>query len=257
MKRSSTTIAVASGKGGVGKSIVSVNLAEALAALGHQVALIDVDFGQGACALLLNEQPSGSAFDLARNTQRKERVLHRTASGITLVMGAAEAGRAGAHAQALYRTLDALLRELRTDHEFIIIDTPAGTEGAVRWALDRADIGLLVLVGEPTAISDAYRLARMIWEFDPDYPMGAIVNFADSEDDAMSVADRFSKVTTHFTGRATNYMGWVPFSPHVRRSVALQEPAVRTPGPVHDAFRAMGQQLAQGRLLALEPKSLN
>ncbi|MDZ4698256.1 MAG: P-loop NTPase [Rhodothermales bacterium] len=257
MKRTSTIIAVASGKGGVGKSIVSVNLAETLAAEGHQVALIDVDLGQGACALLLNEQPAGSVIDLVRKTTRKEQVLHRTAAGITLIMGAAEAGRTETREGRLFDALDELIHELRQDHAFIILDAPAGTEGAVRWAMDRADVGMLVLVGEPTAISDAYRLARMIWEFDPDYPMCAVVNFADSEEDATSVADRFGKVTRHFTGRATNYLGWVPFSPLIRRSVSVQEPAVRTPGPVQEAFRTMCHNLVKGRQLALEPISFN
>ncbi|MEZ4702910.1 MAG: P-loop NTPase [Rhodothermales bacterium] len=257
MKRSSTIIAVTSGKGGVGKSILSVNLAETLAAQGHQVALIDVDLGQGACALLLNEQPAGSVFEWVQQTARKEQVLHRTASGITLVLGANEAGRPQARQTKLFGALDALLNELRRDHAYIILDAPAGTEGAVRWALDRADLGVLVLVGEPTAISDAYRLARMIWEYDPDYPMCAVVNFADSEEEATSVADRFSKVTRHFTGRATNYLGWVPFSPLIRRSVSVQEPAVRTSGPVQEAFRAMSQNLSEGRQVALEAISLN
>jgi flagellar biosynthesis protein FlhG len=257
MKRTSTIVAVASGKGGVGKSIVCVNLAETLAAQGHQVALVDVDLGQGACPLLLNEHPGHSVMEWAQNAARREDVLHRTTSGITLVLGAAEAGRASTREGRLFGTLDLLMNELRRDHDYILLDTPAGTEGAVRWALDRADLGVLVLVGEPTAISDAYRLARLIWEFDPDYPMGAVVNFADSEEEAASVADRFSQVTRHFTGRATNYLGWVPFSPLIRRSVALQEPAVRTPGPVQEAFRAMSANLVPARFAVSEALSLN
>lgn len=257
MKRSSTVIAVASGKGGVGKSILSVNLAETLAVQGHSVALVDVDLGQGACALLLNEQPAGSVQEWVQRRAHKEQVFHRTASGITLVQGAAEAGRTPSQDNRLFTGLDTLLAELRRTHTFIVLDAPAGTDGAVRWALDRADLGLLVLVGEPTAISDAYRLARMIWEYDPDYPMCSVVNFADSEDEAASVADRFGKVTQHFTGRATNYLGWVPFSPLIRRSVAVQEPAVRTSGPVQDAFRTLGDHLVEGRYIPQEAFSLN
>ena len=74
------------------------------------------------------------------------------------------------HLQSLFAKLDDLVQVLQQTHDYVLIDTPAGTEGAVRWALDKADLGILVLVGEPTAISDAYRLARMIWDIEPNYP---------------------------------------------------------------------------------------
>lgn len=247
MKHTSTIITIVSGKGGVGKSVVSVNLAETLADNGYRVALVDADFGQGACALLLNELPQAGAVELAMHTAQAEDVLHTTASGITLVQGAADPRRAEGRAPALYRTLDELLRQLRTTHEFILIDAPAGTGEPVRWALDRADLGLLTLVGEPTAIADAYRLAKMIWHAAPEYPMGVVVNFADTEHEAQSVAHRFAKITERFVHRAPSYLGWVPYAAQVRRSVAEQLPAVRTPGPVRDAFVHLADVLVRGR----------
>ena len=88
MKLQSTTLAIVSGKGGVGKSIVSVNLAETLVEMGYSVALVDVDFGQDACALLLNESPEASVLEYACHTVLKEQVIHRTIAGITLLQGA-------------------------------------------------------------------------------------------------------------------------------------------------------------------------
>ena len=257
MKQYPTTVAIVSGKGGVGKSIVAVNMAEMLTTMGHRVALIDVDFGQGACAVLLNESPPACVLEYTRLTVRRDEVAHRTRCGISLVEAVDTAGRIGKDLQRLYDTLDELLDELRLTHDFILIDAPAGTDGAVRWALARADLGVLVLVGEPTAISDAYRLARMVWEIDPDYPLAAVVNFADTETEARSVAERFGKVTTHFTGRATKYLGWVPFSAQIRRSVSQQEPAVRAEGPVRNAFLAMAENLAREPLFAGAMLSLN
>lgn len=256
MRRSSTIIAVTSGKGGVGKSVVSVNLAETLAAAGHRVALVDADFGQGACALLLNESPAASVLDLVRQTARTERVLHRTETGLTLVQGVAEAGEGERHERALYACLDELLVHLQRTHTHVLIDTPAGVDGPVRWALDRADLGLLVLAGEPTAIADAYRLARLVWQTDPSYPLAAVVNFADGEQDAESVSERFGRVTEHFTGQVPSYLGWVPFSAQMRHSVARQEPAVRTPGPICSAFEAIARTLVLGRKPVLAPVSV-
>ena len=257
MNQRTTTLAIVSGKGGVGKSVVAVNSAEALSEMGFRVALIDVDFGQGACALLLNESPSAPVLDYTRLTVKKENIVHQTSQGITLYEAVDTAGRVGNDLLRLYETLDEILSELRQTYDFILLDAPAGTEGPVRWALDRADMGVLVLVGEPTAISDAYRLARMLWELDPDYPLGAVVNFADTEAEARSIAERFGKVTGHFTGRATRYLGWVPFSAQVKRSVAQQTPAVRVKGPVRNAFNTMAENIAREPLFATAVLSLN
>lgn len=257
MKLQSNTLAIVSGKGGVGKSIVSVNLAETLAKLGYRVALVDVDLGQGACALLLNESPQASVLEYAQHTVLKEQVIHTTSEGITLLQGALDPARVRHHIQPLFDKLDGLVQALQQTHDYVLIDTPAGTEGAVRWALDKADLGILVLVGEPTAISDAYRLARMVWEIEPDYPLGAIVNFADTEAEARSIADRFSKVTNHFTGRVTKYLGWVPFSSQIRRSVSDQLPAIRTKGPVQNAFKSVAQNLVQEALFSPVLLSMN
>lgn len=256
MKRDSTILAIASGKGGVGKSIIAVNLAEALASEGRRVALIDADFAQGACSVLLNETPSSSVLELARFEARTHQVMHTTQSDITLIQAVAQPGRHADHLPALYSALDDLLRRLRSDHDFILIDAPAGLDGSVRWALDRADLGALVLVGEPTAISDAYRLAKLVWENDPTYPLGAIVNFCDHAEEAKSVSERFSAVTERFTGQSPSYLGWVPYDKAVRQSVRDQTPAVRAPGALRDAFAGLTQTLTQGRPVELEPLSL-
>ena len=242
-----------SGKGGVGKSVVAVNLAESLVQAGRRVALIDADFGQGACPLLLNETPDVTLIDVFRKTASLSDVPHRTASGLTLVHTIAEPGQSEGRERILYEHLDTLLATLKADHEFIIIDTPAGTDGPVRWALDRADLGILLIAGEPTAIADAYRLARLVWQADPAYPLSTIVNFADSEEDARGIAERFGYVTEHFTGHVPNFLGWVPFSAQIRYSVQEQVPAVRLPGPVQHAFEQLAETLMTGRKPAIEP----
>ena len=141
MKQRTTTLAIASGKGGVGKSVVAVNLAESLTALGHRVALIDVDFGQGNCALLLNEHPGASVLDYTRLTVLKEQIYCTTSQGISLLEAVDTAGRLGKDAHRLYETLNEIIDELYQTHDFVILDTPAGTEGPVRWALDSCRSG--------------------------------------------------------------------------------------------------------------------
>lgn len=255
MKRNSTILALTSGKGGVGKSVVATNLAETLADQGQRVALVDADFGQSACPVLLNEQPAATVLDVARAERRPEDALYETTAGVTLVQAVGEPGAAEGHEAALYAALDDVLDRLRRTHTYLLIDAPAGTDGPVRWALDRADLGVLVLVGEPTAVSDAYRLAKLVWQKDPHYPLGAVVNFAEDAADAESVAERFGAVTTRFTGQAPTHLGWVPYAAAVRQSVRDQAPAVRTAGPVREAFADLARTTVRGRYAALVPTS--
>lgn len=249
MKRDSTVLAIVSGKGGVGKSVITVNLAEILADAGHRVAIVDSDFGQNACSVLLNETPEATVMDVLRYTAEPKDIRHETAMGVTLIDVTTEPDGAFSREQEVYECLDELVTELREDHDYVLIDAPAGLEGPVRWAIDRADLTTLVIVGEPTAIADAYRLARLIWTSDPSYPMATIVNFADSAEDASSVADRFSEITERFTGQIPNYLGWVPFSRSIRSSVMKQTPAARHDGPVRSAFENLARTINTGHTL--------
>lgn len=246
MRRTSTILAVASGKGGVGKSVISVNLAETLARDGYRVALLDADMAQGACTVLMNEQPGPSLADAAGRIVSIDDAFRATQSGVTLVEVAQEHEEIPSQPARLFPVLDDALDRLARRHDHVIIDCPAGTGDLVRWALDRADMGMLVLVEEPTAVADAYRLAKLAWMHDINLPLGAVVNFADSETEAQSVADRFGAITERFTGNAPTFLGWVPFSMQVRTSVHDQSPAARHTGPIRTAFEHIGATLNAG-----------
>lgn len=248
MEVTSNIVTFASGKGGVGKSLVTVNVAEILAGQSADVAVVDADFGQGATPVLLNESPDRTVLDTVERSESALEARHETETGLTLVQGARRpVQRHGRDQTALYSALDKLLEHLRRDHDYIFIDAPSGTDGPVRWALDRADIGALVVVREPTAVADAYRLAKVLWKADPEYPLGLVVNYADTEDEAHSIAERFKAITTRFLGKAPRTLGWVPFASSIRESVSAQTPVVRTQGPVREAFRALAQSVARGQ----------
>lgn len=247
MRHTTTTVAVISGKGGVGKSVIAVNLAEALAREEHIVSLIDADLGQAATPVLMNEAVQHTVFDYVRRASTLDQVLHRTASNLTLSVGALDQPRTEAQHNSLFESLDEVINRLRRTHEFIIIDAPAGTGPAVRWALDRSNAGLLVVVGEPTAIADAYRLTRMIWEQEPDYPLHTVVNFTDTENEAQSISNRFSTITEEFTHSKPDYLGWVPYSRKIHQSVMNQQPAGRPAGRMRNIFDQLAQTLAVGR----------
>lgn len=255
MNRSSTILAVVSGKGGVGKSIVSVNLAEHLALGGHRVALLDADLTQGACAILLNEQPALSLADVSRGNGTFGEAFHRTASGISLVEGAREMREMPRRHERIFEVLDLAVESMAEAHDIVILDAPAGSGDAVQWALDRSDAGLVVLVEEPTAIADAYRLVKHVWTTAPEARLQTVVNFADSRSDALSVHDRFGTITERFTGQRPPLAGWVPFSGRVRTSVRQQTPVVRTESSIAASFDVIARSVIDAHAAQTAPES--
>ncbi|HEX7069262.1 MAG TPA: P-loop NTPase [Rhodothermales bacterium] len=229
-------LSIVSGKGGVGKSVIAVNLAEVLAADGRTVALVDADLGQTACATLLNESPATSA-DFAPKDRRA--CWHACSSGVTLVQGAAEPPPHDAGRRLVLRALDVQIEALEEVHDFILIDAPAGAEDVARWAMERADLSVLVLVDEPTSVADAYRLVKAAWHADAGHAIGTVVNFAETEAHGRDVWHRFGLITRRFTGNGSFYLGSVPFSTDVRRSVARQVPFVREHESLAGSLRAI------------------
>lgn len=221
-------VAIASGKGGVGKSVVTVNLAESLVKMGHSVALVDADLGLSNCAALVNENAPGTVVDVMRGKSDISDIIVQTKGGYTMVTGADEPDAEHLDWSVLYPKLDQVLRMLRKDHDFILVDTPAGASDLSFWALDRADMGILIVVGEPTAISDVYRFCKFVLEIDPTYPFAALVNFAENEEDARNVLNRFNTIVNHFMKREFPYLGFLPMDDMVRKSVSDQIPFVRT-----------------------------
>ena len=237
---SALVLAVVSGKGGAGKSTVAVNLAETLAEGGHRVALVDADLGQGSCATLFNEAPAASVAAVASGALPVEAAFHTTARGVTLVCGGTTAPEG--LDDPLYEALDRTVAALAGSHHVVLIDAPAGVGPTVRWALDRADAGLLVLVGEPTAVTGAYALVKTVWQAVPEYPFLSVVNAADTDSDAAQTADRFADLTTRFLDAAPLPLGWLPYSAHVRAGAKAQTPAVR----LSPALRAALGGIAEG-----------
>ena len=227
--RDTRVLTVVSGKGGVGKSVLAVNLATTLASAGRKVALLDADIGQGSCAYLVGP-----------------------GSPVQLVTPDPELDSADA-----LESLEAQLLILRSQADLIVVDAPAGIGPTVRWALDRADAGLLVLVDEPTAIADAYALAKLTWRHDPSYPLAGVVNMVDSPIEASDVMERFSALTAHFLDRKIMYGGWVPFSDAVRASVRKQIPAIRESMAVARAFEELAGRVRCGLFRTLAPLAMN
>jgi flagellar biosynthesis protein FlhG len=141
-------LTVISGKGGVGKSMTSVNTSEMLSNLGYRVALIDADIGLSNCATLLNEPVIASVTHWINGDCGLEDLPHDCGT-VTLVTGSDEPGKYHFQPDLLMDALDQVTAHLAQNHDFIVIDTPAGAGEISLWALDRASSALLSWLMNP------------------------------------------------------------------------------------------------------------
>jgi flagellar biosynthesis protein FlhG len=224
--RRTRTIAVTSGKGGVGKSNVALNLAILLSAGGSRVALVDADMGLANIDVLADVDVRANLSHVIGGTRRLEEIVLDLPSGVQLVPGANGLANL-AHLSDFQRTqLVRQLSALEADNDVIIIDTAAGIGPDVLQFAASADNALLVTTPEPTAITDAYALAKVLHRGGYAGQMSLLVNFATDRHEARTTFQRISGVARQFLGAAIYDAGYVLDDPKIREAVRRREPFV-------------------------------
>lgn len=244
--------AVISGKGGVGKSMFSVNIAEMLHQMNHKVLLIDADIGLSNCSTLLNEPVSASVAQWI-NGECSLEDLPQFSKGITLVTGSDDPTQNQIHPEMMMDALDQVILNLAPGYDFVIIDTPAGAGEMTLWALDQAHLGTVLLVDEPAAISDVYRLCKYVYSMDPGYRFSSVVNFAGDENSAESTCKRFNTILNYFLKKETDYLGFIPASSTIRDMIQAQKTLLQL-SPDHIILNEL--QFIAERIIGMANKTL-
>ena len=198
VKRSARVLTVTSGKGGVGKTNVTVNLAIALSEQGYRVVILDADFGLANIDVLFGIVPQHTLLDVVRNRKNILEILTdgprntRFISGGSGVEDLLKLDR-----QQIARFIDnmALLDKLA---DIIIVDTGAGLSDNVMSFIMAADEVLLVTTPEPTSITDAYALIKMVSNRDRTKRIRLVVNRAENSMEANDVLNKLVLVADRF-----------------------------------------------------------
>src|SRR3989440_4318703 len=189
-----SVIAITSGKGGVGKSNIAVNLAIKLAGAGKDVVLLDADLGLANADVLCNiDLPSNLAHVIARKKELSE-VIVQGPGGFRLIGGASGLARMADLSDVDRQRLVDALGELEHEADVILIDTGAGISPNVLAFARAADHVLVVTTPEPTAITDAYAVIKVISRDGNERRVSLLVNQVQSPAEARVVYERISKV---------------------------------------------------------------
>jgi flagellar biosynthesis protein FlhG len=224
--RRATVIAVTSGKGGVGKSNVAVNLAIQFASAGKSVVLLDADLGLANADVLCNiDLPSNLSHVIARRKELSE-VLVDAPGGFKMIGGASGLARmADLTDEDRQRVVDALA-ELEQAADVIIIDTGAGISPNVLSFTRAADHVLVVTTPEPTAITDAYAVVKVLSRDGGDRRVSLLVNQVRTANEAKVVHGRIAQVAKQFLGVSVLEAGYVVSDEAVPQAVRRRVPFV-------------------------------
>lgn len=239
------TIAIASGKGGVGKSNLAANLAVALGELGARVLLMDADIAQANLDLLLGIHPRFDLQHVIAGEKTIEEIVVQGPRGVSLVP--ASSGVPELSELDDYR-LECLLRglgNLEAEADLILIDSASGTSRQVLTICLAADEVAIVTTPELPAFSDAYAMIKLLRQRGLAHPPQLIVNAAGTPDEAEEAAHRLRLVARRFLQFEPEMWGHVPFDPAVPSAVRRQEPVVTAfpRSPAAAAYRALAARL--------------
>jgi flagellar biosynthesis protein FlhG len=250
-----TRIAVTSGKGGVGKTSLTVNLAVAMARLGHRVGILDADFALGNIDVLLGLTPSSHLGAVLDGHKRVHDITLDGPSGVRVIP-------AGSGIRALTtlddekwsRLVDAV-DDASRELDFLLLDTAAGIGANVLDVIDLADDVLVVTSYEPAAVVDAYAVIKLVTAGTPAKPIGVVVNTARTPDEGSLVFRQISLAASRFLGRTLRYDGHVLDDRSVRDAAFAQMPLVGAgpAGPASRDIRRLACRLTASRASGAGP----
>lgn len=241
----SRVISILSGKGGVGKSVLAIALAEQFAAMGKRVLLVDADFGCGNLHVLCNLTTGIGLKQFVLDQAELEDVTVEVRPNWRLLagndLGATEQLRTVSSAAALISRLNAEAGSF----DRVIIDHGSGISDAATTIASGSDLSLVVVVPELTSISDGYGLCKYLLAQNKEMALSLVLNRCREQAEADDLTARFETLGSRFLKRIPSVVGWLPEDPVFRRSIARQLPPaeLNSKSPAVQALNELARNL--------------
>lgn len=245
MKNPVQVIAVTGGKGGVGKSNVSVNVAVSLAELGKRVVLLDADLGLANIDILLGLSPKKNIEDVLAGHCSLDEIMVGGPSGIKIIPASSGASNMANIGDQAHAGIIRAFSELSTDIDVLIVDTAAGISSIVTTFVRATQEVLVVVCDEPTSVMDAYALMKILHRDCQVDRFRIVANMVRSPQEGRQLYLKLANVTDRFLDVTIQYVGAVPFDEHVRKAVQRQK-AICEMYPrskAAQAYRALANQI--------------
>jgi flagellar biosynthesis protein FlhG len=214
-------ISVLSGKGGVGKSIITLNLGDALARYGKRTLLVDADSGAGDLHVLANIRADfGVAQFTGDELSLREAVSH-VRDGLDL-LAASNGDTVGLRDSGSAARFVSKLRTEASGYDFVLLDQGSGLNGAAVVMANASDFNILTLIPELTSIADCYGLYKHLLDANREVDCRLLLNRVESAEEGEYIRDKFIAMADRFLGQVPGYLGQIPEDRTVRSAVGSQ-----------------------------------
>ncbi|MGE5681935.1 MAG: AAA family ATPase [Bacillota bacterium] len=216
-------IAFSSGKGGTGKTFVSLNTAYALSKLNRKVLLIDLDSNLSNINIMLNIKPEKTLIRFFQNRNSLKELITVYEKNLNFIFG--DSGRAD-YPGSNQKDLDNLLigiKELTNEYDYIFLDIGAGAGEDIIYLLKNINVNILTINPEPTAIMDAYVIIKLLHNTGSTTKNLIIVNRCSSEEEGNTAFNNLSMAAQHFLQESIQMLGYIDHDHNVNRCIMSQE----------------------------------
>lgn len=219
-------VAVTSGKGGVGKTNVSANLAVSMAASGNRVLLMDADLGLANVDVLLGLHPTSNLSHVISGQRSLEEVMIEGPSGLQIIPAASGIKNMVELSRAEHAGLIRAFSELTFSPDVLLIDTAAGISDSVVAFTKASHEVLVVVCDEPASITDAYAVIKLLNREHGLHRFRILANMVRSSQEGIELYKKLLKVSDRFLDVTLEYIGAVPFDDYLRKAVQKQKAIV-------------------------------
>ncbi|MBT5052485.1 MinD/ParA family protein [Pseudomonadales bacterium] len=238
-------IAVTSGKGGVGKTNISVNLAASLSLAGQRVMLMDADLGLANVDVLLGLEPHFDLQHVISGEKSLDEIIVQGPLGIHVVPASSGVEKMAELTSVEHASLIAAFSELKQPIDVLIVDTAAGiADGVVSFAKACQEV-IVVVCDEPTSLTDAYALIKVLSMRHGIKQFQILANMVKDESQGLNLYEKLLNTTDRFLEVGLKYLGAVPFDEQLRQSVRAQKPVIEAypRSPAAKALVRIGEKI--------------
>ncbi|OYW39226.1 MAG: cobyrinic acid a,c-diamide synthase [Hydrogenophilales bacterium 12-61-10] len=230
-------LAVTSGKGGVGKTFVSANLAAALAKRGHKVLVLDADLGLANLDVVLNLYPKITLHDVFTGKAKLEDAILPAPGGFSVLLAGSGMVEYSRLTSEVRNEFLRVMNSLVPNYDVVILDTGAGISDVVLFAVSLASEVLMVATPEPTSLTDAYATIKVLVGQQQRQTIRVIINQATRSGSGVAITNQLQQVLDRFVVAGLNqpirlvHMGDIPLDPEVRQAIMRRQLMMQaTPG---------------------------
>ncbi|KDC53831.1 MinD/ParA family ATP-binding protein [Pseudoalteromonas sp. S3431] len=234
-------IAVTGGKGGVGKTNVSLNTAIALGQQGNRVLVLDADLGLANCDVMLGLRVERNLSHVLSGECELDEILVEGPAGIKIVPATSGSQSMVELSQSEHAGLIRAFSELNTEFDILIVDTAAGISDMVLSFSRAAQDVMVVVCDEPTSITDAYALIKVLSREHGVYKFKIVANMVRSMREGHELFAKLSKVTDRFLDVSMELVATIPYDENMRKATRRQKVIVELfpSSPASVAFKAL------------------